>query len=126
MQQLVLIDALVRSQQPDNLKKIIANKLIKQVVEGTLNKKWVQKDKNGYANIILGSNCAGVCQQLTEWILTSDEGYLREVSLDGFNILAKNNKETFQVIFVADIFRVSILLYILGNMQQYLHDRPFH
>lgn len=39
MQQLVLIDALVRSQQPDNLKKIIANKLIKQVVEGTLNKR---------------------------------------------------------------------------------------
>lgn len=75
---------------------------------------------------MLGSDCARVCQQLTEWILTSDKGYLREVSLDGFNILAKNNKETFQVIFVEDLFIVSILLYISGNMQCHLHDRPFH
>ena len=32
MEQLKLIDALVKSQQPDNLKKIIADKIILKVV----------------------------------------------------------------------------------------------
>ena len=39
MEQFVLIDALIRSQQPDNLKKIIASKLITKVVGDPLEQK---------------------------------------------------------------------------------------
>ena len=38
-----------------------------------------------------------VCNQLTNWILTSDKEYLKESALQGFNTLAQNNKQIFQV-----------------------------
>ena len=36
---IILIEALIKTEQPDSLKKIIAQKLIKQVVEQPLDKK---------------------------------------------------------------------------------------
>ena len=39
MQNFVLLEALIKTEQPDSLKKIIAQKLIKQVVEQPLDKK---------------------------------------------------------------------------------------
>jgi len=114
-QHIKLINALVLSQQPENLKKIIASKLIQRIVDDELSK----------------DDCLVVLQQLVDWILSSDNTYLPEVSLEGFQLLAQKHRSIFQELcspeFMTNLFSntdyvsrvnlIGLVMTILANLR---------
>jgi len=92
MDDLKLVDALVKSQQPDSLKQALASKYLLRIAE----KDFEKEDFNL------------VCNQFKLWVLTSEIPYLRDSSMAGFSALVNKNRHNLQELFnksyITDIF----------------------